>query len=89
MGQAYPQLHEKRDFVKDVIRLEEERFLVTLNEGVKKVADIIKTAQNKGTNAISGEEALCCMILTDFRLTSLRIWPKRINSALTRTALPA
>ena len=57
MGQAYPQLHEKRDFVKDVIRLEEERFLVTLNEGVKKVADIIKTAQNKGTNAISGEEA--------------------------------
>ena len=57
MAEAYPQLNEKRDFVKDVIRLEEERFLVTLTEGVKKVAEIIKAAQSKGMNAISGEEA--------------------------------
>jgi len=57
MAEAFPQLTEKRDFVKDVIRLEEERFLVTLTEGVKKVAEIIKTAQSKGLNAIGGEEA--------------------------------
>lgn len=57
MAEAYPQLNEKRDFVQDVIRLEEERFLVTLNEGVKKVAEIIKAAQGKGINTISGAEA--------------------------------
>jgi alanyl-tRNA synthetase len=57
MAEAYPQLIEKRDFVKDVIRLEEERFLVTLNEGVKKVAEIIKAARSKGLSAIGGAEA--------------------------------
>ncbi|HWQ76046.1 MAG TPA: alanine--tRNA ligase [Syntrophomonas sp.] len=57
MAEAYPQLKEKQDFVKEVIRLEEERFLVTLNEGVKKVAEIIKTAKKKKLRTISGEEA--------------------------------
>jgi alanyl-tRNA synthetase len=57
MAEAYPQLTEKQEFVKDVIRLEEERFLVTLNEGVKKVAEIINAAQSQGLNVIGGEEA--------------------------------
>jgi len=57
MADAYPQVLEKKDFVKDVIRLEEERFLVTLNEGVKKVDEIITNAKNNGLNKIGGEEA--------------------------------
>lgn len=57
MADAYPQLLEKEDFIKDVIRLEEERFLTTLNEGVKKVAEIISAARQEGRSVISGEEA--------------------------------
>lgn len=57
MAEAYPQLLEKKDFVQEVIRLEEERFLVTLNEGVKKVDEIIANAKNVGKNIIGGEEA--------------------------------
>lgn len=57
MADAYPQLLEKKDFVKEVIRLEEERFLVTLNEGVKKVGEIIASAKKEGLNVIGGEEA--------------------------------
>lgn len=57
MADAYPQLLEKKDFVKEVIHLEEERFLVTLNEGVKKVDEIIANAKNAGQNMIGGEEA--------------------------------
>ncbi|MEQ8236789.1 MAG: alanine--tRNA ligase, partial [Syntrophomonadaceae bacterium] len=57
MQGAYPYLLEKKDFVKEVIKLEEERFFVTLKEGVKKVEEIIKTAEQEGRSTISGEEA--------------------------------
>ncbi|MCX5780321.1 MAG: alanine--tRNA ligase, partial [Firmicutes bacterium] len=57
MKKAYPDLVEKRDFVKEVIKLEEERFFVTLKEGVKKVADILKSARSEGRKVIKGEEA--------------------------------
>ena len=57
MKEAYPQLLERKDFVKEVIKLEEERFFLTLKEGVKKVADIINSARSEGRNVIRGEEA--------------------------------
>lgn len=57
MGQAYPELYEKADFVKEVIKMEEERFLVTLNEGLKKVEEILGQARSQGRNKIDGEEA--------------------------------
>lgn len=57
MQEAYPDLIKKRDFVADVIRLEEERFFVTLNEGLKKVEEILQqTRANKG-QAIAGQDA--------------------------------
>lgn len=57
MQEAYPELVEKKDFVKEVIRSEEERFFVTLHEGIKKVEEIINAAKLEGRNMISGEEA--------------------------------
>ena len=57
MKDAYPQLLEKGDFVKEVIKLEEERFFLTLKEGVKKVEEIIKVANGQGRKEIKGEEA--------------------------------
>jgi len=57
MGRSYPELLEKSDFVKEVIKMEEERFLVTLNEGLKKIEDILEQAREQGRNEIEGEEA--------------------------------
>lgn len=57
MQDAYPQLKEKQDFVKEVIKLEEERFFLTLKEGVKKVEEIIRSADSEGRQEINGEEA--------------------------------
>ncbi|MDD3023341.1 MAG: alanine--tRNA ligase [Syntrophomonadaceae bacterium] len=57
MKQAYPELEEKREFIKEVIKLEEERFLLTLNEGIKKVEEILKDARAEGKNIIPGEAA--------------------------------
>ena len=65
MQDAYPYLTQRRDFVVEVIRMEEERFL-TLNEGLKKWKKFY-------SNAVSGESMLlmerqpsCSMILMDF-----------------------
>ncbi len=57
MGAAYPELLEKSDFIKEVIKMEEDRFLLTLNEGLKKVEDILTQARDQGKNEIGGEEA--------------------------------
>jgi len=54
MGGAYPDLVTKQDFIQRVIRLEEERFLVTLSEGLRKVEDIISRSPDK---VISGPDA--------------------------------
>lgn len=57
MKDAYPELLERKEFIKEVIKMEEERFLLTLNEGLKKVADIIKEVQEAGSAVIPGTEA--------------------------------
>lgn len=56
-GAAYPELVGKADFIKEVIKMEEDRFLLTLNEGLKKVEDILAQAREQGKNEIGGEEA--------------------------------
>jgi len=57
MQDAYPELVEKESFVQEVIKLEEERFFVTLKEGVKKVEEIIQSANAADRHVITGAEA--------------------------------
>lgn len=57
MQDSYPQLKEKKAFIKEVIKSEEERFFVTLNEGIKKVEEILAQADQEGRQIITGQEA--------------------------------
>ena len=57
MSEAYPDLLKKSDFVRDVIRMEEERFFVTLHEGMRKVEEILLRTRQQGAELISGEDA--------------------------------
>ena len=57
MSEAYPDLLKKNDFVRDVIRLEEERFFITLHEGMRKVEEILLRTRQQGAEIISGEDA--------------------------------
>ncbi|QEC41848.1 alanine--tRNA ligase [Pseudobacter ginsenosidimutans] len=43
---VFPELQQQQDFVKKVIREEEEAFLRTLDKGLKRIDDVIKTATN-------------------------------------------
>src|SRR5690625_458986 len=52
----YPNVQEKSDFIKEVVRKEEERFLSTLDEGIR-IYESFKAAVKDTTGIISGEDA--------------------------------
>jgi len=57
MIDAYPELEDNLDYVQRVIRMEEERFHETINEGIKLVNEMVAKIKNEGRSEISGQEA--------------------------------
>ena len=53
MGSAYPGLVEKRGYIRDVTRHEEERFLETIEGGLRRLDELFAS----GARTISGDEA--------------------------------
>ncbi len=57
MGGAYPEVKEKQQFLEQVISIEEERFLTTLTDGLRKVEDIVTHLRKQGGKVIPGQDA--------------------------------
>ncbi len=57
MGDAYPELIDRREHVVRVVRAEEEKFQETLHEGMKIAAEIVERTRRAGSEVISGEDA--------------------------------
>ncbi len=57
MVDFYPQVPEKADFIKRVIKNEEERFHETLHDGLAILNTVAQAAKNNGEHVISGEDA--------------------------------
>ena len=57
MGDAYPELRERRDQVLPVIRREEERFNLTLDRGLQVYAEMRDAARREGRDHLTGAEA--------------------------------
>ena len=57
MGEAYPELRERRDSILPVIRKEEERFLRTLAAGLEIYTDFKGKMQSEKRDQLTGEEA--------------------------------
>ncbi len=55
MKPEYPELYEKRDFIKKVASVEEERFQSTLNAGTELLSEMIEDSKKKHINKLSGE----------------------------------
>jgi len=53
MGEAFPELRAKAQYIADVTRQEEERFLATIDGGLKRLEEIFAT----GVKVIPGDEA--------------------------------
>lgn len=57
MGGVYPELVERRQFIVDRIRSEEERFLKTLSKGLKILEEEIEISKQKGAAVLDGRVA--------------------------------
>jgi len=57
MGHVYPEILQRQDFISRVIELEETRFEETLNTGLELLDGIMKKAESRAENRISGQEA--------------------------------
>jgi len=56
MKGAYPELELQREFIKGIVRSEEERFLRTLKAGIELVEKAIERAKKEGRDFLSGKE---------------------------------
>ncbi len=54
---AYPNLEEHKDYIKKVVKAEEERFAKTINEGFELLNGILDDMAKRGETVLSGEEA--------------------------------
>lgn len=54
---AYPELLEKRDYIKKVIKLEEERFEETIDSGINILKQYIEELNLAGIKTLSGDKA--------------------------------
>ncbi len=54
---AYPQLEEKRDYIKQVIKREEESFSQTIDRGLSILEEKVADLEKSGQKILSGEDA--------------------------------
>jgi len=57
MGSAYPELIERKDYIADVVRNEEERFSDTLGKGLALLEQEIQSLRQHGHTSLAGEVA--------------------------------
>ncbi|RKD27919.1 alanyl-tRNA synthetase [Caminicella sporogenes DSM 14501] len=56
-GEAYPELIERRDYIKKVIAIEEERFQQTIDQGMEILREFIQKLKENNEETLSGENA--------------------------------
>jgi alanyl-tRNA synthetase len=56
MGEAYPELEERRRVVLDTLSSEEERFEKTLSVGIERVGQLIDDVRSRGERTLGGAE---------------------------------
>jgi alanyl-tRNA synthetase len=53
---AYPELDEKRSYIKKIIKVEEEAFAKTIDKGMELLTEVMDKAQKSGASTLSGED---------------------------------
>ncbi len=56
MGNVFPELKEKKEYIKKIIKAEEESFNVTLDKGIELFNDLIEGLKKDNLNVIPGED---------------------------------
>lgn len=57
MGEAYPEVVQRRDYILNIIRTEEERFQATLDQGLRILTDLVEDLKARNQRQLSGDDA--------------------------------
>ncbi|MEK4301212.1 alanine--tRNA ligase [Oceanobacillus sp. FSL W8-0428] len=71
MKDFYPEVVKETDYIQKIIKVEEERFHETLNDGLEILTKLIETEKEKGSSIFPGEEV--------FRLYDTYGFPKELT----------
>lgn len=55
-GEAYPQLEEKKDYIRLILKNEEENFNITIDKGMVILNDILSEVENRITKVVEGKD---------------------------------
>ncbi|MDI6604154.1 MAG: alanine--tRNA ligase [Thermoanaerobacteraceae bacterium] len=56
-GDAYPELVERKDYIKKIVKIEEERFKETIDQGLNILNLYVEELKNQGENILDGVKA--------------------------------
>lgn len=82
MGDVFPEISEKKDYVKKVIKAEEESFNVTLDRGIDLFEDVIKKLNKVNQRVIPGEEVFKLYDTYGFPVDLTNLMAKEIGFAV-------
>lgn len=89
MGEAFPELVEKRDHVVEVLTHEEETFLRTLDRGTDRFKQIVTELQKSGGTIISGTDAFFLYDTMGFPLDLTQRMAEEVNLTVDEEAYHA
>jgi len=78
-GDVFPEIISRKDFVKEVVKAEEESFHLTLERGTKLFHEIANTLREKNTKIFPGDEAFRLYDTFGFPLDLTQVMAKEIG----------
>jgi alanyl-tRNA synthetase len=82
MGDVFPEIVEKKDYVKKVIKAEEESFNVTLDRGIDLFEEVIKKLNKTNQKVIPGEDVFKLYDTYGFPVDLTNLMAKEIGFAV-------
>lgn len=82
MGDVFPEIVEKKDYIKKVIKAEEESFNATLDRGIELFDEIIKRLNKQKSRIIPGEDIFKLYDTYGFPVDLTNVMARELNFAL-------
>ncbi len=89
MGEQYPELKQRADYVSQVIESEEKRFLQTLEQGLGLLSKLTKQVQKEGKNILSGVDVFTLYDTYGFPVDLTRIIAEEHGMSIDETGFHA
>jgi len=82
MGDVFPEIKEKKDYVKKVIKAEEESFNATLDRGIELFDNVVKKLQKQNIKVIPGEDVFKLYDTFGFPVDLTNVMAREIGLAI-------